>query len=268
MTLQDRDRSILKLVYDHRFITTAEIMALTPGSRRNLYERLKLLFHHRYLDRIGYDLYHPMIYALGNRGADVLTDYYGIDRQRINWRTKNREAHHHYINHTLMVGRFRAALMQSIAIAGAMLTSWQREGEMHEYVTYGIASERRRGIIIPDAHFTIEYAGREHHFFLEADRSTMSHDRFLAKLEAYYHFWLQRRRQNGGPPGFRVLTVTISPERRDNLRRVAQSLDTNGRGLNLFWFLCEQDYYTTPEVMFGQAWRTPTDDVPRALFGR
>ena len=267
MTLQERDRSILKLVHDHRFITTNEIMALTPGSRRNLYERLKLLYHHRYLDRIGYDLYQPMIYALGNRGADILTHYYGIDRQRINWQTKNREAHHHYINHTLMVSRFRAALTPMLASVGATLITWGRDGDMHEYVTYTTASRRQRGVIIPDAHFTIDHDGREHRFFLEADRSTMTGDRYLAKLKAYYHYWLQSRRQDG-ERGFRVLTLTISPERRDNLRRLAQSIDASGKGLNLFWFLCEQDYHATPQSLAGPIWRIPTDEMPQALFGR
>lgn len=268
ITLQERDRSILKLVHDHRFITTEEIMALTPGSRRNLYERLKLLFHHRYLDRIGYDLYSPMIYALANRGADILTHYYGIDRHQINWRTKNREAHHHYIHHTLMVSRFRTALLPALASLGATLTSWGRDGDVHEQVTYRDASKRLRGVIIPDASFTIEHEGREHRFYLEADRSTMTHDRYLAKLQAYYHYWLQHRRQDRGLPGFRVLTLTISPERCENLRRLAQSIDGGGRGLNLFWFLCEQDYQTTPQLLIAPIWRTPTDDISRALFAR
>jgi hypothetical protein len=67
-------------------------------------------------------------------------------------------------------------------------------------------------------------------------------------------------------PGFRVLTVTLSDQRKDNLRLTAQGVDPNGKGLNLFWFACEKSYATTPQELAGTMWQTPQEDTPKSIF--
>ena len=101
------------------------------------------------------------------------------------------------------------------------------------------------------------------YFFLEADRSTMTNDRFRQKLVSYYKFWqheIYRRPENHYQlPSFRVLTLTMSTERRDNLRTVARTVDDKQQGTGLFWFLCEKDYRDVPAALFQPLWQTPKD---------
>ena len=107
------------------------------------------------------------------------------------------------------------------------------------------------------------------YFFLEADRSTMSNARFLAKLTADFHFWTTQVRSGqhpSGMKGFRVLTLTLSEERRDNLRRIAQEVDPKGRGLNMFWFVCERSYQARSQELRAPIWQTPQDDTLRGIF--
>src|SRR4051794_12089693 len=78
MVLTPRDLEILRAVYRHRLLRSTHLMALSGGSPQATLRRLQLLFHHGYLDRppMQLDWYargsEPMVYALGNRGAEVL----------------------------------------------------------------------------------------------------------------------------------------------------------------------------------------------------
>jgi hypothetical protein len=60
--------------------------------------------------------------------------------------------------------------------------------------------------------------------------------------------------------GFRVLTVTLSEERKQNLRRIAAEVDAQGRGLNMFWFACEKSYRARPEDILSAIWQTPQSE--------
>ena len=98
-------------------------------------------------------------------------------------------------------------------------------------------------VVIPDGFFTIKHKGRNYHFFLEADRSTMTSKRYLRKLRAYWLFWktggLQRK---FSIPRFRVLTLTTSEKRKDNLRALARLADNGRRGSPMFLFTCEKSF--------------------------
>src|SRR5438876_323867 len=70
-----RDRNIIKMVSEHRAITSDDLRLLIPGSEQNLTRRLQRLYHHGYLDRprsqrvLGNA---PLVYALGDEGAGLL----------------------------------------------------------------------------------------------------------------------------------------------------------------------------------------------------
>ena len=72
--------------------------------------------------------------------------------------------------------------------------------------------------VIPDGFFGLEDPKGKFYFFLEADRSTMSNRRFLNKMKAYWNWWKQKGHQKKfGIKNFRVLTLTISKERAEEL---------------------------------------------------
>ena len=117
------DREGLKIIYDNRWITAEMLqdllspVTLTPRqqealeklitarkanaagpksvlrpqrTKREIRRRLQFMYHHGYVQRHKLSDSEPIAYALGNKGADELVLYYGIDRQQIDWTTKNR----------------------------------------------------------------------------------------------------------------------------------------------------------------------------------
>jgi hypothetical protein len=95
----------------------------------------------------------------------------------------------------------------------------------------------------------------------------MSNSRYLAKLKAYYHFWYFQVRDGNHPSGmkrFRVLTMTLSDERKNNLREIAQEVHEK-EGKDLFWFACERSYRDEPQKVMSPIWQTLKDDVLKSL---
>jgi hypothetical protein len=249
-------------------------------TKRKILHRLMVLYHHGYLQRIKLSDSEPIVYSLGNLGADELVLYHGIDRQKIDWTTKNRETGERYVRHGLMVSRFRHALELALRdLPDASLLFWEPNGAFTASVEYdeahpgreGMRTQRVKGTVIPDGYFALSYKGKTAHFFLEADRSTMSNARFLGKLKNYFHFYATHVRGGehpSGMKGFAVLTITLSEERKENLCAIAKEVDLNGRGLNLWWFACERSYQARPQELVGQMWQTAADGegMVRSIF--
>ena len=275
--LQERDREIIKLIYDHRFLTTPMIQQLLPGthSARGVLLRLQKLYHNHYLDRVRLpDTDNaPIAYALGNRGADIMTLQYGIDRAKVDWTTKNREVTERYIHHALMISRFRAALdLATRPMPEVTMEFWEPEGAVKDEIMYHENGRGLRVPIVPDAFLGVRDGHDLVPFFLEADRSTMSNDRFLTKLRGYYHFWHQKLRRGserhsadqrsyimGGHEirAFRVLVLTLSEQRLENLRHTARNVAPDKGHLALFWFVCEKSYQNDPGRLLAPVWHTP-----------
>lgn len=266
MILTPRDLDILRAVHRHRLLRSTQLIGLLDGSRQATLRRLQLLFHHGYLDRppMQLDWYargsEPLVYALGNRGAEVL-EAEGVARPRgIRWDTKNRNVSRVFLHHTLAV----AEVMVAFEVACR-----NREGVSFippEEVLAGVPGSTRRlrlpfrwqvevrwggkpyrlGVE-PDRIFGLSFEGepenRSHaYFFLEADRGTMpvvrkglAQTSFLRKLLAYQETWRQGlHRTHLGLPNFRVLTVTTSRERVRHLVEACQSLSGGSSRLFLF----------------------------------
>src|SRR3990167_74817 len=77
LKLQPRDITLLRDVWEFRFLNTPQILALHQGGKRNLLRRLTSLFQHGYLARrktqppARLSSTH-MIYSLGRKGAELL----------------------------------------------------------------------------------------------------------------------------------------------------------------------------------------------------
>ena len=235
--------------------------------------RLQWMFHAGLLDRplaqvppLAFRPRRHIIYALGSAGAHALLQEHPEFNERINWQQKNRGVKDQHLWHTMMVTDFRACL--ALALQNhklAQLVSWKQGKDIKNYVRL---NGGRKAAVDPDGLFTLKDKGDLMHFCLEADRSTMDHQKFLRKLQAYWHWWKQ-----GGPgkklgiKRFRVLTITKSEERMENLRLLAKQADEQKRGSEMFWFACEKQYYVTnPQSILGPVWRSPKDDQPHHLL--
>jgi Replication-relaxation len=310
--LTARDRELLKVIYEYRFITACMLQDLVPAvaltenqqraldkliaskkekaatarsapterphrARWEILRRLQMLFHSGYLQRHKVSDSDPIAHALGNLGAEELTLYFGIDRKDIEWTTKNRESSERYIRHSLMVSRFRHALELSLReVPGAAVEFWKPGGAFKAAVKYedtvstreGTLTQVVDGVVIPDGLFVLKVGDKRIHYYLEADRSTMSNARYLSKLKSYFAFWstaVRGGKHASGITQMRVLTVTMSEARKDNLRATAREVDPEGRAPNLFWFACERSYRDTPEQVISPIWQTLQDETLKSL---
>jgi hypothetical protein len=169
--------------------------------------------------------------------------------------------------HTLMIARFRATLaaLTHNHPDHYQISQWQQGQHLKSTVTV----EGRKTPVVPDGFMTIKLLSQptgkqQTHFFLEADRSTMPLKRFKRKLLAYqtYHETSEHTRQHK-IKGFRVLTITLSPERRDNLRNLAAGLGM----ASAFYFACEKDFDPfKPETILKPIWVTGKHKDPQALL--
>ena len=271
LELTERDLSILRYVREYRFMNTAQVCALVGGSYHNVSERLSRLFHHGYLDRPSHqrdlraDGYRIMIYAIAPKGAAALAHEAGeMPNVSRHMSEDNRTAKRFYLAHTLMVSQFRACLeLAARARPDLELALWRVPERPLARVPVG----RERVAVIPDAHFILKDAkGAYAHFFLEADRGTMSQGRFLSKLQSY---WQLRARiyVNDIPSAFRVLTIAESERRMQNLIATAANADPRRTGSRMFCFAAETDYsLEDPDALFRAIWRTPADESPRSIL--
>lgn len=272
--LQPRDIEIFKSLAEYRFLDSQQILALHPLNSRGVrYHQLRLqhLFHHSYIDRPPsqlsyYRTRNHMIYALGKKGADEIYSNDPGLRRRIDWQKKNHEVKFPFLDHALMVADFRITLALAAKNKGGIeLAQWQQGKELRDYVKL----EGKNKVILPDAFFTIKQQGKTYNFFLEADRSTMTLDRIRQKIAAYWRWKEQNQHQKKfNIVRFRVLFITISEERKNNMRKIAeQGIDRPG-GLPLFLFTCEKNYhYREPATLLKPIWQSPADQSQKILFG-
>jgi hypothetical protein len=200
--------------------------------------------------------------------------YFGIDRKEIEWTTKNRECGERYIRHALMVTHLRHAVEVSLRNRPELrLKLWEPGGAFHAKVSYqdtvhtrsGTRTQIVEGTVKPDSLFEIVDREAGIHYFTEADRSTMTNARYLAKLKAYYAFWATYENTRGSPiKQMRVLTITRSEDRKQNLRKIAQQVSPDAKGL--FWFICEKAYLGNPQKIFENTWQTLKDDTLMSLY--
>lgn len=275
--IQPRDLEIINLVWRYRFLNSEQIQALVEGSDQVILRRLQKLYHHGYLDRpisqivFSNPLFGPkkMVYGLGDKGADILAEAYGIDRGNITWREKNREVSERYIQHTLMVSDFRACLTLALKNNPEVKLQWLNDGglDIKQEVRFLEDGKNRRLPIIPDGFFQIEDPNGKMYFFLEADRSTMTNVRFLNKMRAYWLWWKQDGQNKLGIGNFRVLTVAKTRQRMENLIETTRQADDSKRGSYMFWFATTDDYNLgKPKVSMGSIWRTPADKKRHSLL--
>jgi hypothetical protein len=284
LQLQERDLDILELVYDYRFIPSDQVVQLIEGSERKILDRLKKLFNHQYLERMcdrrirtqsGSE---KMVYAITARAAQLLVDERGLEIGKVNWASKNRTVTDRHIKHTLMIGKFRTAVTLAVAAKEDLeLLFWkehrgtgqQLNPELLDSVTLELEKGREeRRKIVPDAFLGLEDSDYEYFLYLEADRSTMTNDRFKKKLSAYWAWWKQGgSKKKHQVENFRVLTLTPSVKRRDNLRKAAIEASPGKNGSGMFWFACEKDYNVQePETVLGDIWVTAKDDEKHSLL--
>jgi len=255
MHLTERDCEIIKLVHRHRFLRSEQIVALIASSPQQVLRRLKLLYHHGYLERPRAQLEYfekggsqPMVYGLSSKGGKLLRQEHGSD---ISWSEGDGAVGEIFLDHALLVSDVmvwielacrKSSTVRLLYEDELALPSEQKPFQWHVKV-------REHGITlgaVPDRVFALQYtdhAGQVQrvYFFLEADRGTMpvvrsglTQTSFYRKLLAYEATWTQKIHQRKlGINRFRLLTVTTNAMRVKSLLEACSQLK-RGHGLFLF----------------------------------
>lgn len=269
--LQSRDVAIIRLVAQHRVISSGDIQLVVGGSGQGVLRRLQRLYHHGYLDRPRCQIERgnaPLVHALGQRGADLVAQETG-QRAIADWSEKNRQLQSRHLEHGLMATRFAVALGYAADSLGTIrLERWYGDGFIRDAAVVEHRDRQERIPIAPDALFVLRLleTGEAIHGLLEADRSTMQLSRFIVKLRGYFAWWRSGRQEEVlGAKNCLVLTVTKSAERARNLLGAARSV--NSRGTRMFLFCCEREFLpTNSRRILDAIWHTPADESLHSLL--
>jgi hypothetical protein len=285
LVLQERDVALLQDLWHYRWLTTGQLELLRgsdpdPGhrfvSRLTLTRRLKLLFHHRYVQRIARPLAKGSlepVYILDGEGAKALRRRHGeIDGRRVAARSPSQQPKPAALEHLLAVNQFRVSLTVACrerASRGSTraedssqdvpalvrLLNWKSSDEVKFAIQRTERGERTRTVtLIPDGFFTLRSRGQRQFFFLEVDLGSEPKKTLVDKCRSYYAYW-----QGGGfaddfslpqQVGFRVLFVAPSAKRRETIEAAVRSLAV-GRSL----FLTTEERHVAPEYLLGPCFR-------------
>ncbi len=206
-TIQERDREIVHLVFEHRFLDTELIWHLLqkdeqseteyrPGrngkarpvsygfGRKALYKRLQALYHTSYLDRrfpadqpIGRGYDGPRaIYSIGSASSKLLAETAGVTPREIQRIVQANKVQDAFMRHALEVARFRVILGLACRQSEGQvrLIFWEQGLHLRDYVVgLNDEHEEKRFSVYPDAFFGLEVAGKgKANYFLELDRGT------------------------------------------------------------------------------------------------
>jgi hypothetical protein len=280
--LTERDITLVGLVAQHRFLRSTHLSELCQAPHKKVCDRLTSLFHAGYLDRprAQFDHYRegggssPIVYALANRGAQLLIQHHGAELAHVDWARKNDLAGRQFIQHTLAIADVRVALQRAIRQRPGyqllkprqLLETAPEETQRREQpwtwrskVHYNDATVELG--VAPDYPFAIQYPdGRFRVYLVECDRGTMPVDRanlaqtslkrkFLAYTAAKRAHLHQR---HFGWKAFRVLVITTNKVRADNvLATIRECVHDHGRGLFL---IADRQSLATADIM-SYPWR-------------
>jgi hypothetical protein len=285
--LTERDRTIIRSIYQHRFLRSSHIIDLTGGSRQAVLRRLQLLYHHGYLERPRAQIEYyrhggsrHMVYGLGNKGAAPLKPEIGIS-QGVRWSEKNRSIRRLFFEHVIAVSDVMVALelacrkRSDVRLIGGHDLPIPGEAQRRHPFKWRVQLNNHLKLgILPDRVFALEVTkedgstGRAF-FFLEVDRGTMpivrknlSQTSFYRKLLAYEATWSSGlHRLKFGFHRFRVLTVTTSAARVKSLVDACSQLKS-GHGLFLF---CDQGTLKQNGDILTVPWKTGRGEATTIL---
>lgn len=247
--LQDGDIELLHSVYQLRIATIDHLAALSGRSVRALWGRLHKLKERRYLTTIARFM-QKQVYAIGSEARPVLVEHGYAPRDFAERRLRHNELTEIGIRHSLFVADIHARILLLTRTGPITLAHWQEGSTLWDSVV-----PRRDDPAIPirpDAYFVLKQIDRpegknKFHIFLEADRSTMSHERMATKIAGYVAYYEQEghRQKYPGMRSFTVATVTQTRQRAEELRKDLHPLIPHAASRDAYLFVPFEDLRLT-----------------------
>lgn len=280
LVVTDRDVDILKLIHDYRLLRIEQIVALTGRTYTRIHRRLKGLFDAGFLKRRELPQKKD-IYYIARPGLAVLLSHGRVSDEQAERRSREHELKPATLDHEMMIADIHIALELATREGPMKITLWDEGEAIRDTFDVTDSGGTRRVTINPDALFRLKdtrrpESGNSRIFFLEADRSSMlivpreGSQRFRDKIERYCS-WIDTGRpfKTYDVQTFRVVTVTLTRERRDNLSADTEAfLTDNGRikQNKFFLFGSQNDTPADPQAILTPMFRRPGDPNPQPLF--
>ncbi len=267
IVLTNRDKAIILSVYENRFLQRDQIQRIffPDVSIPACNMRLKKLYEHRFLDRLIRPVVvgsNQIVYALHQRGADIVSAVLNIERQGVNWKRDHNRVEFLFMDHTLSVSEFKINLDLALAEEySTELLFYSRESKGLMARLPDPDRKKKHLIVNPDAFFGLKTEAGNSYFFLEIDMGTESLKRFAEKVTAYKKYWKTGKYHKDYEFNhFRVLTVAESKKRLSNLIKVTG----NAGGNNMFVFALMTDIQN--KNLLSQIWLSPASSLKIALL--
>jgi hypothetical protein len=268
LIIQQRDIQLLLGLFESRLATSHHLRLLHFEGRVEATKvRLRKLKKVGLIEARDREVDEPAVYQLTKQGFEVLKANVSLDHYPLkDWHRLQRrlQVSDLTITHELKVVGVKAAIGAALSrMQGLRAISFSTWPGLHKFCVRGRTGPMRE--VKPDGYFhacekLIEGGLKDHHFFLEVDRSTESRPIVLKKTQDYLTYYRTggfAANQGAGPDRykevpFRVLIVCKSIPRRDNLaKRMVEGKPTI-RGL--VWLTTAPELEADP---LGEIWVTP-----------
>ncbi|MFN0317039.1 MAG: replication-relaxation family protein [Burkholderiales bacterium] len=285
------DVDLLRLVDQHRLITSRQLLAALGGERdeRAFLQRLAKLFHAEYLDRPpaqnrpGQPARH-FIYALGVNGHRTLFPKLWEHGRPRDVRLENRRLKLQSLQHEVAVCETVLALHLAAHEQGWTF-AWSKGSEFHARSGFPARIKLPSPIagvdslpLNPDAFVTVRTGEHNVHWFVEVDMSTepqitqnLKRSSICQKVLAYWTLNVSRLAKfDRKRDSFRALFVTTTAARLQGMRTAAQAVDAKRKGAHFFHFTTQENCSLNDpgKVFYEPVWWTAKQgyDNPRKLF--
>jgi protein involved in plasmid replication-relaxation len=288
--LTQRDIEMVRAVHRYRALTARQIYQLFFQSPHasdagavssRCQHRLRMLFQHGYLKRyqpLGArgEGRRPLVYLLDKTGAQWLRNNRRSGEEEPGWNPKRNHVDWPFLDHLLATNDVRLSVELASRPERVELVRWideqqLRSQEMRDYVI--VPEGRYKVAVIADGYFHLSDGQYAYHHFLEVDMATetvglppLSRNRktFARKVQAYLAYYRSGQyAQRYATQAMRVLVVTTSSRRMQNLRQVTESV---GGGAQ-FWFTT-LSLLNPGSVLFTPIWSVAGAKAKRSLLWR
>jgi hypothetical protein len=180
--INERDRTICRLLIDHRVLTTSQIADVGFGSLRKAQERLSVLHGLGVVDRFrprSWSGSSPFHFVLGTQGAAIIAAEHGVELSALGWHREARTAlaTSRHLDHLIGCnGVFTALIRASRQTSSSTLDQWWSAARCA--AAWGNA-------VHPDAYAIWVENGARLPFCFEFDNGTEPLGRLEGKLPGY-----------------------------------------------------------------------------------
>ncbi len=257
---------IVDATYDYRFLTApqfARLFDLPAGRAQMILKQLVEAGHIAAIRRPVLDRNTPdTIYALAQRGANLIAASRDIDRRLVRWRKYHNYVGLPFVEHHLAINDVRIGFTVGARRLGHQLQEWRYEVPIKEDVDD--PDERVPPLVLrPDAYALWAAGPKRLHLFFEVDMVTETHARFAQKVRRYLAYKASGFfRSRFGGRSFRMLTLAPTASRVRSLKRVAEEEGAQ----RAFWFAALND--VSPNQINEPVWLLAGEEAPAALLGR